>query len=35
MRMMMMMSETQASQSQVHMTVSRGTEDLAVQSQFQ
>jgi hypothetical protein len=34
MTMMMMMSENQLSQSQVHVTAIRGTEDLAVRSQF-
>jgi hypothetical protein len=32
--MTMMMSENQSSQSQVHVTTIRGTEDLAVKSQF-
>ncbi len=34
MTVMMMMSENQTSQSQVHVTAIRGTEDLAVKSQF-
>jgi hypothetical protein len=34
MMMMMMLTENHSSQSQVHVTIIRGTEDLAVKSQF-
>jgi hypothetical protein len=34
MTMMILMSENQLSQSQVHVTAIQGTEDLAVKSQF-